>query len=422
MVQRVDIVEDFHSVRIDEEKCVGCVICMKACPTKAIRVRNGKAIIKEERCVDCGACYRVCPHDAVVPLTTSLSDLKKFKYTVALPSPCLYTQFGWEVMPNQVLLALHEIGFDHVYDEAWMCEMVTAAIEEYIRENPTPKPKMSLGCPSVLRLVTHLYPDLTEHIIPIEIPRELAAKQLREKISQDMNLSPSEIGIIHITSCPAKMISIHRPIGIAKSYFDGAISIRDIYGRLLEELKDIQEDVILQQSSGVGLGWAISSGEISGINIENCLAVSGVKDVIEILDEVEAGKLSDIEYLECLICPAGCVGGPLTVKNRHFAKTRAKNLVKMFGEKSRVSRKMIHRLYKEGFFALEEKVEPNPFPPLDSDPSRAIEKRKRMEEIIIKLGGKECGACGAPDCETLARDIVLGEANLEDCVFKREKE
>ena len=28
-------------VHIDENRCNGCVLCMKACPTKAIRVENG---------------------------------------------------------------------------------------------------------------------------------------------------------------------------------------------------------------------------------------------------------------------------------------------------------------------------------------------------------------------------------------------
>ena len=106
------MVEDRHSIRIDEAKCFGCVICMKACPTRAIRLRNGKAVIMSERCVDCGECYRVCTHQAVIPLTTSFSDLKRFDYTVAVPSPSIYTQFGWEVMPNQILLALKKIGFD----------------------------------------------------------------------------------------------------------------------------------------------------------------------------------------------------------------------------------------------------------------------------------------------------------------------
>ena len=28
----------FHSVRLDDEKCVGCTNCIKRCPTEAIRV------------------------------------------------------------------------------------------------------------------------------------------------------------------------------------------------------------------------------------------------------------------------------------------------------------------------------------------------------------------------------------------------
>ena len=414
--------DERHSIRIDQEKCVGCVICMKACPTKAIRVRNGKAVIIGERCVDCGECYRVCPKQAVVSLTTSISDIKRFKYTVALPSPSLYTQFGWEVMPNQILLALHKIGFDHVYDEAWMCEMVNAAIEEYLRDTPTPKPKISTVCPSMIRLVAYLYPQLIDHILPIESPRELAAKLLRKKISKEMQMAPDDIGIIHITSCPAKMVSIKRPIGIAKSNLDGAIAIRDIYPKLREAIKDVDEDVILQQSSGVGIGWAVAGGEVNGLNLENCLAVSGVSDVIQILDDVESGKLQNIEYLECRVCPAGCVGGPLNVEKRHLAKKRAENLIKMFGEKSRVSRKMIQRQYQEGFFRFDEKITPHPFSPLDKDPTQAIEKRRMMEEIVPQLGGKECGVCGAPDCKTLARDIVIGEARLEDCIFRKRKD
>lgn len=409
--------KSLHSVQINEDKCVGCVVCMRACPTKAIRVRNDKAVILSERCVDCGECYRVCPYDAVVPQTTSVSDLKRFKYTVALPSPVLYTQFGWEVMPNQVLLALRKIGFDYVYDLAWMCEIVSGAYEEYMHEHPEPKPKISTVCPAVVRMVCLLYPDLVDHIIPIESPRELAARRLRDKLSKEQNLKPEEIGIIHITSCPAKIISISHPIGLAKSHLDGAISITDIYGRLLEVIEDVQEDIILQQSSGVGLGWALAGGEVNGMSLENAVAVSGVRDVIEILDEVEAGKLKGLEYLECLVCPDGCAGGPQVVENRHLAKKRAESLVEMFGKKSRISRKMTHKRYKEGYYTLEEGISCHPVPPLDPDPAKAIAKRQRIEEIIPKLGGKDCAACGAPDCRTLARDIVMGEKKIEDCVF-----
>lgn len=411
-----------HSVQIDREKCVGCVLCMIACPMKAIRIRNNKAVIDSIRCVDCGECYRVCPHDAVIPQTTSYAYLKKFKYTVALPSPVLYVQFGWEVMPNQVLQALKRFGFNYVYDLAWMCENVSAAYERFLRQKEAPKPLISMVCPAVVRLIMHLYPELVDHFIPIESPRELAAKRLRFKIALENGLKPEEIGIIHITSCAAKMVAVNHPVGVAKSNLDGVISIKDVFGELLDLVDDVEEDVILQQSSGIGLGWAMSGGEIRGLNLDNVLAVSGVSDVIRILDDVEAGRLRNIDYLELLICPDGCIGGPLIVQNRHIAKQRCDTLVKMFGEKSRFSKKMVHRLFNEGFYRVEMGVTHTPLPPLDPDPIVAIQKRQEIEDLIPLLGGRECGACGAPDCRTLARDIVIGEAHMNDCVFVRTDE
>ena len=51
-----------HSVSLDTEKCKGCTTCLKRCPTEAIRIRDGHAIIKSERCIDCGECIKVCPY------------------------------------------------------------------------------------------------------------------------------------------------------------------------------------------------------------------------------------------------------------------------------------------------------------------------------------------------------------------------
>jgi len=50
----------FHSIRLLRSQCQGCVTCVKACPTEAIRVRNGKAELIEARCIDCGECLRRC--------------------------------------------------------------------------------------------------------------------------------------------------------------------------------------------------------------------------------------------------------------------------------------------------------------------------------------------------------------------------
>ena len=55
----------YHALKVDNELCYGCTHCMMACPTAAIRIENGKAVIIDERCIDCGECMKACPVDAI---------------------------------------------------------------------------------------------------------------------------------------------------------------------------------------------------------------------------------------------------------------------------------------------------------------------------------------------------------------------
>ena len=415
-----------HSIKVDEEKCIGCIACMRVCPTKAIRLRNRKAQINFARCIDCGGCLRVCPYDAILPLTTAQSDLNRFKHKIALPSPVLYTQFGEQVMPNEVLTVLKESGFDQVYDEALVCEMISVAIEEYLEENKSPRPIISSTCPVVVRLIQRLFPSLCKNILPLEPPREIAAKNLRLEVSKEKDLAPEDIGIIDITPCSAKMVSISHPETMERSNLDGAIPIRDIYNKIMMKLKRNEHAIMLQaytsRVSGIGIGWAMEGGEIRGLKYTNSVSVSGVLDTIRILEDVESGRLKNIEYLECLICPDGCIGGPLTVENRFIAKSNVLRLIRHFGGKKRVNTELVKRLYKDNYFSFKWAVEPKSFPPLDKNRDVAIEKLKRKEELIKMLPGTDCGVCGAPDCRTLAEDIVRGEARLEDCIYMKQKD
>ena len=53
--------------KVDKEKCVGCGVCVGACPVQAISIVAGKAKINADKCVDCGKCAQVCPQDALYP-------------------------------------------------------------------------------------------------------------------------------------------------------------------------------------------------------------------------------------------------------------------------------------------------------------------------------------------------------------------
>ena len=83
----------FHSVSLDKQKCLGCMNCIKRCPTQAIRVRHGKATIISERCIDCGECIRICPHHAKTAKSDPIEDIEKFKYKSLRGSPGSFPNF-----------------------------------------------------------------------------------------------------------------------------------------------------------------------------------------------------------------------------------------------------------------------------------------------------------------------------------------
>ncbi|MBN2206412.1 MAG: 4Fe-4S dicluster domain-containing protein [Candidatus Aminicenantes bacterium] len=415
-----------HAIHISLERCKGCVHCMTACPTQAIRIKDGKARIAGDRCIDCGECIRFCPNDAIDSRTTSFKDLSAFKYKVAIPATVLYGQFDNATLPSEILFALRRVGFDYVYELSTICELNMAAIEKYIDSHPRPRPLIASVCPVVVRLIQRRFPSLCENIIPIEPPREIAAKILRANLPRILKIAPSDIGIIHITPCPAKMVSINFPVSMEKSYLDGAISIRDIFNPIFQALRQTKEEAIMSRLfpetifSGLGMGTALSGGETRGLKNHRTVAVSGVRDTMRVLDQVETGLLKDVDLLECMVCPDGCVGGPLAVENRFLAKSRILRLVSLLGERTVMDSSDISALFHKDFLSFQNPIKPIQAYPLDDDPGRAIQKARRRTRLIKQLPGKDCGACGAPDCRTLADDIVRDLAAVSNCPFMKE--
>lgn len=410
-----------HSIIREEARCVGCVDCSKACPTKAIRVREDLMRIDPATCIDCGECIRACRYDAVHARTSSPSDLKRFKYTVAVPSTTIYTQFGSEFAPAQVAGALVANGFDNFSDVSWMCEMVSRAVDTYLSDCGGPWPKISVTCPAIIRLILLRYPDLVAHLIPVHTPRELAAKLARRKFSAALGMPPEEIGIFYITPCSAMMQSIVAPVGLAESNFDGAFSIAELYGPILRTLKS-SAHLLDERFNPSGLAWAMSGGETSGMRNKNSLSVTGVHDVISVFDTIEAGKFQNVDFIEAYICPDGCVSGQLLIEGRYAARRTLQRIQARMKGESAIAEEKVRSMFREHFFDMEGEIKAPAFKPMTETLQQAIRRRQEKHRLLEQLPKKDCAACGAPDCTTLAEDVLAGQAELSDCVFVKLKE
>jgi len=57
---------ELRTFKIDVEKCTGCMVCARKCPTEAIiGAKKVPHFIIEEKCISCGACADVCKFDAI---------------------------------------------------------------------------------------------------------------------------------------------------------------------------------------------------------------------------------------------------------------------------------------------------------------------------------------------------------------------
>ena len=409
-----------HSVLLKESECERCTNCVTNCPTKAIRVHQGKATIREDLCIDCAECIRTCEYHAKYTQTDTLADIEAYEYPVALVPPSFYGQFADDIAPVQVVAALHEIGFKAVEDVAMAAEAISKKTLKFL--NNQQGSYISSSCPVVVRLIKLLYPELLDYLIPFKSPVELMAEKVREDLTNNNNISQNDLGIFLLTPCPAKLTTVNNPLGIKESFLDGAIAVDIVYEQLIDQLNSKnhrQKSAKTYDPPYLGISWGQSGGETDILNQfqeYKTLSVDGIAEVKHVLDEISRDNIQGVKYFELVACPEGCVGGVLNVNNPYQAKYNIKKL------KQEQKQDFKPQNYDDYNYNLDYKFEVKEVGHLDKDINKAVEKLTQLEKEKEILPGLDCASCGAPDCETLAEDIVNGKAKRTDCIFMLRKE
>ncbi|WP_102401739.1 mercury methylation ferredoxin HgcB [Haloimpatiens massiliensis] len=62
----MEYLKNVASLKLNEEKCTGCKMCINVCPHEVFVMEDKKAvIIRKDSCMECGACAQNCPSGAI---------------------------------------------------------------------------------------------------------------------------------------------------------------------------------------------------------------------------------------------------------------------------------------------------------------------------------------------------------------------
>jgi len=407
-----------HSIKISKEACQGCVNCIRVCPTEAIRVVKGEISIIDELCIDCGECLRACGRSALGIYEDDWNKIKESSRVNIITDPSFFAQFSHYAKPDNLEDVLLSLGFNTLIDEAEDAFDVAAyAIAQFINRSPkTTLPVISVYCPSVLRLIQTKFPELLPRIVPVLSPLEIAGTLWRMRTNSDAPLTL-------LAPCPAKITMAREPHGKSSFPLTNGVTVRRVARSIMAEGDlNVESKAAHKKRNNRWIQWARRYGEARHVQAFSdrkltVLAVSGMRNTLDILQELELGRLRGVDFIECRVCDTGCVGGVGTADSRFLANLRLINMETEWN----ITPKELSRaeeLYAMDIWSITKEYQPRPRLPLSDNVADAMVKLQQMKEIYNGLPHIDCGSCGRPSCQAMAEEIVRGNGSVTDCIFK----
>jgi two-component system NtrC family sensor kinase len=387
------------------ERCTGCYACIRNCPAKAIRIREGLAEIIKERCIDCANCVSVC----VTKAKQAESDVELVWQLLAQHDnviAVLSSSFPAALLgcrPGQLVAAIKKLGFSEVMEDAFGAELVGMEYARFLSESKE-RPIISSNCPAVVSYIEKYHPSLLNNLAPIVSPMIAMGRAIKWHDNPQAK-------VVFIGPCVAKKVeSLHEDTA---GVVDAVLTYAEMKGMFdAKGITSINEKE--EQFSGprpnLGRLFAISGGllKIIGLSddimLNDVMSVHGRDYVVRILGEFARGEIT-ARFANLYFCH-GCIDGPFI--DNELSGFRRKELITRY-TRSNADPVVTKRDIGE-YSGIDLSCQ------FASQPvSLSLPSEEDVRKVLAKLGGTDCGACGYSSCRELAVSICQGMAESEMC-------
>ena len=320
----------------------------------------------EGECINCGQCAAVCttgaltPRPEIEPVWKALNDPTKFVVAQVAPAVrvAIGEEFGLEpgtATSGQMVAALKRLGFDRVYDTSFAADLtVVEEANEFLKRKAKGEklPQLTSCCPGWVKFAEQYFPDLLPNLSTCKSPQQMLGALCKELLPAELGRDRRDIVVVSIMPCTAKKFEAKRP-ELAR---DGSPDVDHVLttqelARMIEEaglryrkLPPESYDMPMGFKTGAGVIFGNSGGvseavlryaaekisgeklrspdfhavrgedglrlatiEIDGTTLKLAV-VHGLKNARALADKVRKGK-SDLDLIEVMACPGGCIGG-----------------------------------------------------------------------------------------------------------------
>ncbi len=339
----------------------------------------------EGECINCGQCAAVCPTGALTP-RQEIDEVWKAlvdptKTVVAQIAPAVRIALGelfgmqpGESTRGQMVAALKRLGFKYVYDTAFAADLtvIEESNEFLARKSKAGKlPLFTSCCPAWVKFAEQYFPELLPNLSTCKSPQQMLGALVKELLPQELGVGKENLVMVSIMPCTAKKFEAKRPEfaheGVAE--VDHVLTTQEL-ARMIEEaglrFMKLQPEsfdmpmgfktgagVIFGNSGGVSeavlryasekvTGRKLTNPDIHAVRGEDGLRivevpvgditlklgiVHGLKNARTLAEKARHGNC-DLDIIEVMACPGGCIGGagqPVS-RNPDIRKLRTRGL------------------------------------------------------------------------------------------------